>query len=145
MVPGMARKVDVTPMTQRKRIGSGTPFEAQVGYSRALVVGNQVFIAGTTAMSNGQLVGKGDARAQTKQVLANVLWALEQAAASPEHVVRYRIYLTNVADWPEVTQEIADVFGQFRPVATLVEVKGLIHPDMLVELEVDAVLDDYRQ
>jgi enamine deaminase RidA (YjgF/YER057c/UK114 family) len=127
-------------MMKRRRISSGTPFEAKVGYSRAVVVGNHVFVAGTTAMNNGQLVGIGDARLQTRQTLANVLWALEQAGATANDVVRYRLYLTNIADWPVVTEEVADVFGGVRPVGTLVEVKGLINPDMLVEIEVDAIL-----
>jgi enamine deaminase RidA (YjgF/YER057c/UK114 family) len=127
-------------MMKRRRISSGTPFEAKVGYSRVVVVGNHVFVAGTTAMNNGQLVGIGDARLQTRQTLANILWALEQAGATANDVVRYRLYLTNIADWPVVTEEVADVFGGVRPVATLVEVKGLIDPDMLIEIEVDAIL-----
>lgn len=125
----------------RKRIGSGTPFEAKVGYSRVVVAGNLVFVSGTTAMKDGRLVGPGDARAQARQTLANIRWALEQAGASVGDVVRYRIYLTDIADWPAVTDEVAAVFGEARPAATLVEVKGLIDPEMLVEIEVDAVLD----
>jgi enamine deaminase RidA (YjgF/YER057c/UK114 family) len=124
----------------RRRISSGTPFEAKVGYSRALVVGDQVFVAGTTAMKDGRLVGQGDARAQTRQTLANILWALEQAGATANDVVRYRLYLTNIADWPAVTEEVAAVFGEVRPIGTLVEVKGLINPEMLIEIEVDAIL-----
>lgn len=127
-------------MAQRTRISSGTPFEKRVGYSRAVVVGDLVFVSGTTAMKDGQLVGPGDARAQTRQILANILWALEQAGASANDVVRYRLYLTNIEDWPVVTEEVAAVFGEVRPTGTLVEVKGLINPEMLVEIEVDAVL-----
>ena len=70
----------------------------------------------------------------------NIVWALSQAGATPDDVVRYRIYLTNIADWPAVTDEVAKVFGATRPIGTLVEVKGLINPEMLVEIEVDAVL-----
>jgi enamine deaminase RidA (YjgF/YER057c/UK114 family) len=126
-------------MTTRTRISSGTPFEVKVGYSRAIRYGDNVIVAGTTAMKEGKLVGAGDAAAQTRQVLANILWALEQAGAAASDVVRYRIYLTNIADWPAVTEELAKVFGATRPIGTLVEVKGLINPEMLVEIEVDAV------
>lgn len=128
-------------MTHKARISSGTPFEAKVGYSRAIRYGDNVIVAGTTAMKDGQLVGPGDARAQAKQTLANIVWALEQAGATANDVVRYRIYLTNIADWPAVTEEVAAVFGATRPIGTLVEVKGLINPEMLVEIEVDAVIE----
>src|SRR5262249_46565437 len=97
-------------------------------------------VAGTTAMKDGRLVGVGDAAAQTRQIIANINWALDQAGATANDVVRYRIYLTNISDWPAVTEEIAKVFGGIRPIGTLVEVKGLINPDMLVEIEVDAVI-----
>lgn len=105
-----------------------------------MVVGDLIFVSGTTAMKDGQLVGPGDARAQTRQTLENILWALEQAGATANDVVRYRLYLTNIADWPAVTEEVATVFGDVRPAGTLVEVKGLINPEMLVEIEVDAIL-----
>lgn len=127
-------------MTKRQRISSGTPFEKKVGYSRAVRIGDQVIVAGTTAMKDGELVGVGDAGAQTRQTLENILWALEQAGATADDVVRYRIYLTNISDWPAVTEEVAKVFAPALPAGTLVEVKGLINPDMLVEIEVDAVL-----
>lgn len=127
-------------MTRKQRISSGTPFETKVGYSRAVRYGDNVIVSGTTAMKDGYLVGPGDARAQTRQTLANIVWALEQAGATPADVVRYRIYLTNISDWPAVTEEVAAVFGTTRPTGTLVEVKGLINPEMLVEIEVDAVL-----
>lgn len=127
-------------MNQKQRISSGTPFETKVGYSRAIRYGDNVIVSGTTAMKDGKLVGPGDAREQTKQTLANIVWALEQAGATAADVVRYRIYLTNIADWPAVTEEVAAVFGATRPIGTLVEVKGLINPEMLVEIEVDAVL-----
>jgi enamine deaminase RidA (YjgF/YER057c/UK114 family) len=124
----------------RTRVSTGTPFEIKVGYSRAVRVGDMVFVSGTTAMKDGALVGVGDAGAQTRQILANIGWALEQAGASAKDVIRYRIYLTNIADWPAVTDEVAKVYAPALPTATLVEVKGLINPDMLVEIEVDAIV-----
>jgi enamine deaminase RidA (YjgF/YER057c/UK114 family) len=127
-------------VAKRTRVSSGTSFEKSVGYSRAVVVGDLIFVSGTTAMKDGQLVGPGDARAQTRQTLENILWALEQVSATANDVVRYRLYLTNIADWPAVTEEVAAVFGDVRPAGTLVEVKGLINPEMLVEIEVDAIL-----
>ncbi len=127
-------------MTKRTRVSTGTPFEIKVGYSRAVRVGDMVFVSGTTAMRDGALVGVGDAGAQTRQILANIVWALDQADASANDVVRYRIYLTNIADWPAVTEEVSKVFGGALPTSTLLEVKGLIYPEMLVEIEVDAVV-----
>jgi enamine deaminase RidA (YjgF/YER057c/UK114 family) len=103
-------------------------------------VGDLVFVSGTTAMKHGALVGVGDAGAQTRQILANIVWALGQAGASANDVVRYRIYLTNIADWPAVTDEVSKVFAPALPTGTLVEVKGLINPEMLVEIEVDAIV-----
>lgn len=129
-------------MPERIRVSTGTPFEIKVGYSRAVRVGNLIFVSGTTAMQDGVLVGIGDAGAQTRQILANILWALDKAGAGPLDVVRYRVYLTNIADWPAVTEEIAKVFAPALPTSTLLEVKGLINPDMLVEIEVDAIVDE---
>jgi len=127
-------------MSKRTRISSGTPFEINVGYSRAVRVGDTVFVSGTTAMKDGQLVGVGDCGAQTRQTLENIVWALEQAGATANDVVRYRIYLTNINDWPAATEEVARVFGPARPTGTLVAITGLINPEMLVEIEVDAII-----
>ncbi len=127
-------------MTKRTRISSGTPFEIKVGYSRAVRVGDTVYVSGTTAMKDGQLVGVGDCGLQTKQTLENIVWALEQAGATADDVVRYRIYLTNINDWPVATEEVAKVFGATRPTGTLVAISALINPEMLVEIEVDAVI-----
>jgi enamine deaminase RidA (YjgF/YER057c/UK114 family) len=127
-------------MPKRTRVSTGTPFEIKVGYSRAVRVGDLVFVSGTTAMKDGALVGIGDAREQTRQILENITWALGQAGSNANEVVRYRIYLTNIADWPEVTEEVARVFSPAWPTSTLLEVKGLINPEMLVEIEVDAVV-----
>jgi enamine deaminase RidA (YjgF/YER057c/UK114 family) len=127
-------------MPKRTRVSTGTPLEVKFRYSRAVRIGDLVFVAGTTAMKDGALAGVGDARAQTRQILANILWALGQAGASANDVARYRIYVTNVADSPAVVDEVSKAFAPAIPAATLVEVKGLINPDMLVEIEVDAVV-----
>jgi enamine deaminase RidA (YjgF/YER057c/UK114 family) len=127
-------------MAKRTRVSTGTPLEIKFRYSRAVRVGDLVFVSGTTAMKDGALVGVDDAGAQTRQILANILWALGQAGASANDVVRNRIYLTNIADWPAVVDEVSKAFAPAVPTSTLVEVKGLINPDMLVEIEVDAIV-----
>ena len=131
---------DQQPRPARRRISSGTTYEATVGYSRALRVGDAVFVSGTTAIKDGALVGGGDAAAQTRQVLANIAWALDQAGATMGEVVRCRIYVTDIADWPAVGDELGKVFGSIRPANTLVAVSALVDPAMLVEIEVDAII-----
>ena len=130
-------------MGERKNISTGTPWEPVVGYSRAVRIGSMVWVAGTTATGpDGQIVGRGDPAAQTRQVLENVKAALERAGARLDHVVRTRIYVRNVADWETIGRVHGQYFGQVRPAATLVEVSGLVDPDMLVEIEVDACIAD---
>ena len=128
---------------KRENISSGSTWEPIIGYSRAVKVGPHVAVSGTTGTgADGKLVGPGDPEAQTLQALKNLEAALNRAGASMKHVVRTRMFVTQIDQWEKIARAHGQIFGEIRPATTLVEVKRLIDPDMLIEIEADAIIGD---
>jgi enamine deaminase RidA (YjgF/YER057c/UK114 family) len=128
-------------MTERQRVSSGAKWEPIVGYSRAVRVGNRIYVTGTTATDeNGEIVGPGDARAQTLQALKNIESALNKFGASREHIVRTRMYVTDISRWEEYGRAHGEFLGEVMPATAMIEISRLIDQRMLIEIEADAEL-----
>jgi enamine deaminase RidA (YjgF/YER057c/UK114 family) len=124
----------------RRTVSTGSPWEGVVGYSRAVRVGDVVHVAGTTAMRDGTVVAPGDAYAQASEALGIIVAALAECGATPADVVRTRIYVTDIGIWEEVGRAHGEVFADVRPASTMVQVAALIDPDLLVEIEAEAIV-----
>ncbi|GEC91292.1 RidA family protein [Brevibacillus brevis] len=124
----------------RKKIFTGSPWEPIVGYCRAIRVGDRIEVAGTTAMKDGEVIGVGDAYKQTRFILETIEKALRELDADLSHVVRTRMFVTDISKWEEIGKAHGEFFREIQPVATMVEVKALIDPRLLVEIEVEAIV-----
>lgn len=132
-------------MTRRQRVSSGAPWEPIVGYSRAVRAGQFISVSGSTAVQpDGSVAHVGDIAGQTRATLATVVRALAELGARPEDVIRTRIYVTDITQWEAVGRVHGELFAEVRPATSMVEVSRLIHPDMLVEIEADAVVFETR-
>jgi enamine deaminase RidA (YjgF/YER057c/UK114 family) len=121
------------------RFGSGGPWEAMIGYSRVVVRGDSAWVSGCTSVVDGEVTHTGDVAAQARQAFANLAAALERAGFALADVVRTRMYLTEISRWEELGRAHGEVFGDIRPATAMIGVAALLHPDMLVEVEADAV------
>ena len=129
-------------MLEIKKLSSGAKWEDIVGYSRAVKIGNRIIIGGTTAVEeNSNLIGKNDAYAQTKYVFQKIERYLKQLGSSLENVVINRIYVTDISKWEDIGKAHSEFFGKIKPCCMMIEVKGFIDPDMIVEIETEAIAD----
>ncbi|MXQ55989.1 RidA family protein [Shimazuella alba] len=127
---------------QRQKVLTGAPWETVVGYCRAIRVGTRIEVAGTTAVQDGEVVGVGDAYKQTQFILQTIEGALQELGAKMSDVIRTRMFVTDISKWEEIGKAHGEFFREIQPVASMIEVKGLIDPDLLIEIEVDAIVND---
>jgi enamine deaminase RidA (YjgF/YER057c/UK114 family) len=126
---------------KRQKVLTGAPWESVVGYCRAIRVGNRIEVAGTTAMKDGKVVGIGNAYKQTQFILQTIEGALQELGAKMSDVIRTRMFVTDISKWEEIGKAHGEFFRNIQPVASMIEVKGLIDPDLLVEIEVESIVN----